>query len=94
MTTNLDEQIKRIKPRIAKEYKVKTIGYFGSYARGEQTAESDVDILVEFSGAVGLKFIELQAFLEQELGKKVDLVTPNGLKPAFKQAVLNEVIYQ
>lgn len=66
------------------EYKVKTIGIFGSYARGEETEESDVDILVEFEEPVGLEFVHLADYLEEILGVKVDLLTPDAIKPNRK----------
>lgn len=79
---------------MAKEYSVKTIGIFGSVARNEQTGQSDVDLLVEFSKPVGfVTFMRLENFLSERLGKHVDLVTPDSLKPVIRQNVLAEVIY-
>lgn len=69
------------------------LGVFGSYVRGEQTGESDLDILVEFDETPGLlKYIELEYYLSDLLGVKVDLVTRTGLKPNVGKRVLNEVI--
>ena len=77
-----------------KEYSVKTIGVFGSVARNEQTGESDIDLLVEFSKPVGfVTFMRLENFLSEQLGKHVDLVTSDSLKPVIRQDVLSEVIY-
>lgn len=79
---------------LKERYRVENIGVFGSIARGEQGRTSDVDILVEFSKPIGFfKFIELEEFLSQLLGRKVDLVTKNALKPAIKEEVLRELIY-
>lgn len=76
------------------KYFVKDIGIFGSVARGEQTAESDIDILVEFSEPVGFfAFLDLENFLSGTLGKKVDLVTKRALKPAVKNQILKDAIY-
>jgi uncharacterized protein len=76
------------------EYCVKEIGIFGSVARGEQTALSDVDILVEFSEPVGFfKFIDLENFLARILDKKVDLVTKKALKDVVKDQILKDAIY-
>jgi predicted nucleotidyltransferase len=70
-----------------------TLSVFGSVARGEARPESDVDLLVEFSAPVGLfEFVRLRRFLEEILGARVDLVTPDALKPQLKQAVLREAI--
>lgn len=76
------------------EYGVKEIGVFGSVVRGEQKEESDVDVLVEFSKPITLfKYSELQRYLEEKLGKKVDLVHKKGLKPIIKDYILKEVQY-
>jgi len=86
--------LKKIKGKVEKEYSVKTIGVFGSVARNEQTGESDIDLLVEFSKPVGfVTFMRLENFLSEQLGKQVDLVTSDSLKPVIRQDVLSEVIY-
>ncbi len=93
------EEIKRTllrhKAELRKRFKVKTIGVFGSYVRGEQTKKSDVDILVEFSedAEIGFfKFLDLEEFLTLKLGVKVDLVTKRALKPYIGARILQEVI--
>ena len=83
------------KAELKKKFKVKTIGVFGSYVRGEQKRGSDVDILVEFEedAEVGFfKFLDLEEFLSQKLGVKVDLVTKNALKPYIGKCILREVV--
>lgn len=81
-------------PYLREEFNVKNIGLFGSYVRDEQKDESDVDILVEFSKPIGFfKFMELEEYLSKKLGVKVDLVTPDALKPMVKQQVMREVVY-
>ncbi len=73
-------------------YKVRRIGLFGSYARGEQTAESDVDLLVEFGKGVTLfEIIELERTLSEVLGKPVSIVSRNGLSRHIGPAILREV---
>lgn len=75
-------------------YGVKKLGVFGSVSKGENIESSDIDLLVEFSKPIGLfKFIELEDYLSELLGKKVDLVTKNALKPAIKDDVLRDVVY-
>ena len=77
-----------------KNYNVKDLGVFGSFARGDNTQTSDVDILVRFSQPLGFfKFIELENYLTKLLGRKVDLVTEKALKPTIKNDVLREVMY-
>lgn len=73
---------------------VKKIAIFGSIARGESTKRSDIDIIVELNKSVGFfAFIKLEEYLQQILGKKVDLATKESLKPAIKKTVLKEAIY-
>lgn len=75
-------------------YFVSRIGVFGSFARGEATETSDIDILVEFDRAVGLfHFIDLQDHLGRILGRRIDLATPDALHPVIKDQILNEVLY-
>ncbi len=86
--------LKNLKKEVTKEYSVKTVGVFGSVARDEQTGQSDIDLLVEFSKPVGfVTFMRLENFLSERLGYKVDLVTSDSLKPVIRQNVLSEVIY-
>lgn len=95
MKREMVEQIlKAEKQYLAEKFNVSKIGIFGSYARNEQTNESDIDILVEFSKPVGFEFVDLKDYLETVLNKNVDLVTPNALKPYIKNEILSEVKYQ
>ncbi|EDX73819.1 hypothetical protein MC7420_5699 [Coleofasciculus chthonoplastes PCC 7420] len=79
---------------LQERYQVREIGIFGSYVRKEQTETSDVDVLVEFSQTPSLlKFINLENYLTDNLGVKVDLVHKGGLKPRIGERVLAEVVY-
>ena len=79
-------------PEIKKKYSVSYLGIFGSYVRGEQTSESDLDLLVEFEEKPGLfEYIELEDYLSGLLGVKVDLVMKSALKPNIGKRILNEV---
>jgi predicted nucleotidyltransferase len=89
----IKEVLKKFKPILTEKYKVKQIGVFGSWARGEQSEESDVDLLVEFAEPIGWEFVDLKEFLEQILGRPVDLVTIRALKPQLKDRILREVIF-
>ena len=73
-------------------YNVDKIYIFGSYARGEQTSQSDIDLLVEFKKPLGLKFFTLEKFFSDLFGKEVDLGTPDGLKPFVKEKILQEAV--
>ena len=90
----IEKKLKELKPTLRDKYKVKTIGLFGSYIRGQQKRESDLDVLVEFSEPIGLlTFIELEHFLSEKLEAKVDLVMRNALKPRIKDRIIKEAIY-
>jgi len=86
--------LKENEPTLREKYKVKTLGVFGSYIRGEQKKKSDVDILVEFEKPLGLlEFVGLELQLSKLLGKKVDLVMKTALKPKIGKHILEEVRY-
>ncbi len=74
-------------------YGVKNIGLFGSFIRGDQTPDSDIDILVEFTPEKHTfdNFMEVAFFLEKILGRKVDLVTLEALSPHIGPHILKEV---
>lgn len=89
----IQSTLQQHKPALVERYHIKTLGVFGSYARGDNTATSDIDLLVEFDQPIGLKFVSLQQDLSTMLGKKVDLVTPTALKPRLRNRILQQVIY-
>ena len=93
LQTNILELIRDKYPYLSREFGVEKIGVFGSYSKGKETPESDIDILVEFNGPIGWDFIELNDHLEHILGKKVDLVSIRALKPQLKDDILSEVVY-
>ncbi len=87
------EELRRLLPTIADNYKVDTLGVFGSYVREEENAQSDLDILVTFQQTPSLlKFIELENFLSDQLGVKVDLVMRDALKPTIGQRIMDQVV--
>lgn len=90
---DLKSKLSALKPELAKRFGVKEIGFFGSYARGEDSKDSDIDILVEFSRPIGWSFFDLKDFLEDALEERVDLGTKKALKPRIKDKILQEVIY-
>ena len=76
-------------PYLMKEYQVKKIGVFGSFAREEQTETSDVDLLVEFSKPISFfTLFELEDYLTNKIGIKVEIVTPGALKEMFDDWVI------
>jgi hypothetical protein len=90
----IKEILKRNKKLLEENYKIKVIGVFGSYSRGDLNNNSDIDILVEFSETPDFfEFIRLEKFLEGLLRIKVDLVTRDALKPLIKNEILKETVY-
>jgi len=86
--------IKEYKPVLEDKFKVKEIGVFGSFVRGESGKDSDLDILVEFYEPIGIfAFLELEEYLKKLLGvKKVDLVSKKALKPVIGKYILKELV--
>lgn len=91
--TEIQEILRKHKTMLKEKFKVEKIGVFGSYVQGEQSPESDIDLLVQFSEPVGWEFLDLKEFLESILGMTVDLVTVNALNPQIKEKILDEVVY-
>jgi predicted nucleotidyltransferase len=87
-------KLKEILPVLRERFSVKRIGVFGSYVRGEQKKGSDLDVLVEFYETIDLfELVELEDFLSESLGVKVDLALQSALKPRIKDVILGEVVY-
>ncbi len=94
------KEIQRIaaahKEELQRKYKVRELGIFGSFVRGEQKRTSDVDILVEFEEDAKvslLEFVNMENYLGDLLGMKVDLVEKPALKPRIGKNILKGVIY-
>jgi predicted nucleotidyltransferase len=92
-TSNIIDQLRGVKPYLQEEYGVKSVGLFGSYASGNYTDHSDIDILVEFERPVGWRFFILEKFLETTLQRKIDLVTGNALRKQMKSDILGQIHY-
>jgi len=96
MNLTIVDKLKDHKKELQEKYFIKKIGIFGSYVRGEEKADSDIDILVEFEKdrTPGFfKFLDLEDELEKLFNKKIDLVTNNALKDVIKDSILQEVFY-
>ena len=87
--------IKQDAESLKARFHLKRIGIFGSYVRGEETQASDIDILVEFEPDFETfdNYTDLKFYLEDQFGKKVDVVTVDALKPQLRDIILNEVSY-
>lgn len=80
-------------PELRERYGVRTLAIFGSYVRGEARERSDLDLLVEFEQVPSLfKFIDLEQYLTQLVGVKVDLVMKDTLKPAIGHRILSQSV--
>ena len=81
-------------PNLRKEYGVDTLALFGSYAKDEQREDSDIDMLVEFVETVDFfEFMRLEFHLTDLLGIKVDLITPDALRPIMKDDIMESAVY-
>ena len=86
-------KLRKSKPELEKKYPLTNIGVFGSYARGEATEKSDIDIAIEIDGYMGLSFVALADEIETLLGVKTDLIPMRSIKPEFLQQIEKEIIY-
>ena len=85
--------IKEKRSEIASRFKVRRIGVFGSFARGQAGPQSDVDILVEFDKPTFDNYMDLKFYLEEILNHPVDLVIHDAVKPRLKPIIEKEVVY-
>ena len=91
------EEIKEIirshKEELEERHRVKSIAIFGSYVRGEEKEESDIDLLVEFNGPVSLlHMVSVENYLSDLLGMKVDLVPRKNIREELKETIIKEAI--
>jgi predicted nucleotidyltransferase len=87
--------LRKLSPELKKSFKVKEIGIFGSYVRGEQVKGSDIDIMVELEEEALTfdNYMELKFYLEDIFSIEVDLVIKDSIKDSFKPYILEEVVY-
>ena len=91
----LIKELEKLKPIIVKtlkKYGIKKAGIFGSYVRGDQKKNSDIDILIEPPKGIGFGFAGIELDLEDKLKKKVDLLSYNGISPLLKERILKEEV--
>ncbi len=91
--TDITKKLKDHKSKLKVKYGLNNIAIFGSFSRGHENRDSDLDILVEFERPIGIEFIDLADELEQILNVKVDLVSKNGIKPDYYQNIKIDLIY-
>ena len=76
---------------LANEFGIRKIGLFGSFAKGQLSDTSDIDIVVEFERPIGLRFIDLVEYLEKLFGRKVDVLTPAGVQGIRRKTVVESI---
>lgn len=85
--------LKKSKPGLKKSFRVRKIGLFGSYARGDQKPGSDLDILVDVPPTIGLGFITLADKLERSIGIHIDLVSSRAISAKKIKIIKEDLIY-
>jgi predicted nucleotidyltransferase len=85
--------LKDHKETLLSKYPIRSIGLFGSISRNDDTSQSDIDIVVEFDGQIGIQFIDLAEEFESLLHRNVDLVSKNAIKPRYYQSIKDDIIY-
>lgn len=82
---------------LARDFGVRRIGLFGSFAEGRPTEVSDVDLLVELDRPLGLRFVDLAEHLETLLSRRVDLLTPEGIESmrqgSYRRRISQSIVY-
>ena len=91
--TEILETLKFNKQMLMEKYGLSILAVFGSYGRGQENQNSDVDILVDIKKPIGVEFIDLAEELENILKLKVDLVSKNGLKPQYFEVIEKDLNY-
>jgi len=93
MNNEILDILKQKKQEIFSKYPLQSMAIFGSYSRGDNKENSDIDILVELNGTMGFKFLHLNYEIEALLNRRVDLISKRGLKPEFLQQIEPELNY-
>lgn len=89
----IEQQLTTLRPQLA-QFDVRSLALFGSVARGEATANSDLDLLVAFHHPATFdNYMGLKIFLEDNLGCPIDLVTENSLRPALQATIQQDMAY-
>lgn len=87
------EKLRAYKPELQRKYPISRLGVFGSYARGEATEQSDIDVAVELNGPMGLNFVAMANEIEDLFGIKVDVVPKRSIKSTYLPSVEKDILY-
>jgi len=90
---NILQILRQHKPELQRKYPLGRMGVFGSYARGEATEKSDIDIAIEINGPMGLSFVAMADEIEALFGIKTDVVPKRSIKPKYLAGVEKDIIY-
>jgi len=86
------DKLRRALPDLKREYGVRRVALFGSYARGDATAASDVDVLVDVSPSLGLRFVDLADRIEEILGLRADVVSRRAISPRHWKEIEKDLV--
>lgn len=92
-TQEIIDLLSKLKIELNSNYPIKNLAIFGSYSTSEQNIDSNLDLLVDFSDIIGIRFIDLANTLEKRTGLKLDLVSKNGVKPEYFKSIEKDLIY-
>ena len=93
-TQQIIEILKYQKQQLIKKYPISEMGLFGSYSRGDNNEQSDIDILVDFNDRIdGFDFVKIAHHLEDAFKQKIDLVSRKGIKPKYLPFVEKNLIH-
>ena len=88
----MDAELKTVVSNLARQYGAERVYLFGSYARGDATETSDIDLRIDKGSIRGLQFARLLGDLEDTLGKKIDLISTSGMDEDFRKAIAPEEV--
>ena len=88
------DNLKSAKHQLYTDFNINEIGVFGSYSRNEQTENSDIDILVEFSKDIGLiRYMQIENYIKKLIGENAEVVIKSDIRPELKDEILKETIF-
>jgi predicted nucleotidyltransferase len=90
--TEILERLRRARPELEREFGIRRLALFGSWARGDQREDSDVDVLVDFSPSLGLRFVDLAERIEAVLGRRADVVSQRAISSRFWPLIEGDLI--
>ncbi len=86
------DRLRQARPELEREFGLQRLALFGSWARGDQRDDSDVDVLVDFSPSLGLRFVDLADRIEAVLGQRADVVSRRAISERFWPLIEGELI--